>query len=62
MKSGRFLPKPFLAGGVPDLQFDRLPTYVDHSGAELHADGVVGVLFDCVVVRETLPTVSSQIL
>lgn len=40
------LPKPLLASGVPDLQFDRLPADVDHPGAELHADGVVGVLFD----------------
>lgn len=48
----RLLPKPLLAGSVPDLQFDRLPADVDHPGAELHANGVVGVLFDCVSVRE----------
>lgn len=48
----RLLPKPLLAGSVPDLQFDRLPADVDHPGAELHANGVVGVLFDCVLVRE----------
>ena len=41
------LPESFLPSGVPDLQFDCLSTYIDHSGTKLHADGVVGVLFNC---------------
>lgn len=41
------LPESLLAGGVPNLQLDRLPADIDHSGAKLHANGVVGVLFDC---------------
>lgn len=40
-------PESLLAGRVPDLQLDRFPADVDNSGAKLHANGVVGVLFDC---------------
>jgi len=41
------LPESLLPSRVPDLQFDRLSTDVDDPGSKLHADGVVGVLFDC---------------
>lgn len=41
------VPESLLPSGVPDLQFDRLSTNIDHSGTKFHADGVVGVLFDC---------------
>lgn len=40
-------PESLLAGRVPDLQLDRFPADVDNSGTKLHANGVVGVLFDC---------------
>lgn len=43
----RRLPKSLLPSGVPDLQFDRLPTNIDHSGAKLYSYGVIGVLLDC---------------
>lgn len=46
------LPESLLPSSVPDLQFNRLPTDVDHSGTKLHADGVVGVLFNCSMVAE----------
>lgn len=41
------LPESLLSSGVPDLQFDRLPGNVDNPGTKLHADGVVGILFNC---------------
>ena len=36
-----------LASRVPDLQLDRLSHNVDHLGAELHPDCVIGILLDC---------------
>lgn len=41
------LPESLLPSCVPDLQFDCLPADIDHSRTELHADGVVRVLFNC---------------
>lgn len=40
------LPKPLLAGCVPNLELHSLSTHVDHPRSKLHADCVVGVLFD----------------
>jgi len=40
-------PEPLLAGGIPDLQLDRLAPHVHHLAAKLHADRVVRVLLDC---------------
>lgn len=46
----RLLPESLLPSSVPDLQFDCLPTNVDHTGTKLHTNGVVGVLLNCNIV------------
>lgn len=55
------LPESLLSSRVPDLQLDRLAAHVYYPGAELHADGVVGVLFDCSRDAEARTSVRSRL-
>ena len=45
-KESMGVPEALLSGSVPDLQFDRFATDVDHPGTKLYPDGVVRVLLN----------------
>lgn len=51
-QSREMLPETLLPSSVPDLQLDRFPSDVNHSGTKLHTDGVIGVLFNCNTERQ----------
>lgn len=47
----KLLPEAFLSCCIPDLQFDCFTPNIDNSWPKLHADGVIGVLFDWNIIH-----------
>lgn len=42
-----YIPKPFLSSCIPNLQLYRLAANIHNFRAELHADSMARVLFNC---------------